>query len=390
MPLEGEITIKVSTNASLVKEVLIASSRPLHIPQLFLNQPVQKVATTLDALYQLCNTAHRFAFLRLLDKCQIISLSANEILAYQLLLDLETIREHCFSIASKWRIDNNQKINKNMIDLLATLKEINGILFLTGNTLSLTDKILRAFSCIKDLVEKLEAQLTLTLIGTQFNAETVLDSSHNFDYWIKTQDSDCALFLHHIQQSKFSDLGNTNTQFLPNITTEEMTILLSNDTFIAQPSYNRICYETTPYARQINQPLIQQLVAKYGTGLLARSAAQLLEIFELMRHIKSDYGQIYAEDIHYDIKPATNINHAIIEVEAARGKLIHSLSIQGDQVKAYQILSPTQWNFHPHGVLKQMIQTLNVSSKQDLTHKITLLVNAIDPCVGYKIEVVDA
>jgi hypothetical protein len=53
------------------------------------------------------NTAHRFAFLRLLDKCKVISLSVNEMLAYQLLLDLETIREHCFSILcyALWTIE---------------------------------------------------------------------------------------------------------------------------------------------------------------------------------------------------------------------------------------------------------------------------------------------
>jgi hypothetical protein len=100
MSIEGEITIKVIINSGVTKETLITSSRPLHIPQLFINQPVQKVAETLDSLYQLCNTAHRFAFLRLLDKCKVISLSVNEMLAYQLLLDLETIREHCFSIFS--------------------------------------------------------------------------------------------------------------------------------------------------------------------------------------------------------------------------------------------------------------------------------------------------
>ncbi|SHN91517.1 nickel-dependent hydrogenase large subunit [bacterium endosymbiont of Bathymodiolus sp. 5 South] len=390
MSIEGEITIKVITNSGVAKETLITSSRPLHIPQLFIDQPVQKVAETLDSLYQLCNTAHRFAFLRLLDKCKVISLSENEVLAYQLLLDLETIREHCFSISSKWRINDNQKINKNMIDLLATLKEINSTLFSVGNPLSLLDKTLQSFACIKNLVEKLKTQLTLTLIGEQFNAETVFSNIHNFDYWIKTQSSDCAIFLHNIQQSKFGDLGKVKTQFLPNITTAEITVLLNDDAFIAQPSHNGICYETTPYTRQINHPLIQQLSAKYDAGLLSRVATQLLEIFELMSRVKGNYTQIYSEDIHYNKVASIDATSAIVEVEAARGKLIHSLTVQGDQVKAYRILSPTQWNFHPQGILKQMIQALNFNNKQDLVNKITLLVNAIDPCVGYKIKVIDA
>jgi hypothetical protein len=320
----------------------------------------------------------------------VISLSVNEMLAYQLLLDLETIREHCFSIFSKWRINDNQKINKNMIDLLATLKGINSTLFSVGNPLSLMDKTLQSFACIKSLVEKLKTQLTLTLIGEQFNAETVFNNTYNFDYWIKTQSSDCAIFLHNIQQSQFGDLGNVKTQFLPNIMPSEMTALLNDDAFIAQPSHKGICYETTPYTRQINNPLIQQLSAKYGTGLLSRAATQLLEIFELMNRVKSNYTQIYSEDIQYNRRASIDATSAVVEVQAARGKLIHSLTIQDDQVKAYRILSPTQWNFHPQGILKQMIQALSFSNKQDLVNKITLLVNAIDPCVGYKIKVIDA
>jgi hypothetical protein len=42
MSIEGEITIKVIINSGVTKETLITSSRPLHIPQLFINQPVQK------------------------------------------------------------------------------------------------------------------------------------------------------------------------------------------------------------------------------------------------------------------------------------------------------------------------------------------------------------
>ncbi|CAB5507562.1 hypothetical protein [uncultured Gammaproteobacteria bacterium] len=390
MSIEGKIVIKVVIEASDIKKVLISSSRPLHITQLFAGQSIQKVATTLDALYQLCNTAHRFAFLHLLDKCKVISLSKNEIMACQLLLDLETIREHCFSIATKWRIDDSNKINKNIVDLFATLREINTTLFLTGNPLSLEKKTLQPFSGINSLVAKLEQQLMLELVGEQFHSETILSNSENFEYWIKTQSSDCALFLHNIQQSQSSGLGSVDSLFLPNITTEEIITLLNDDGFIGQPTYKNICYETTPYSRQKKHPLIQKLSAKYGNGVLSRYASQLLEIFELLKGVKHNYVNLYSEDIHYDINTSTVVNTAVVEVEAARGKLMHSLTIQGEEIKSYRILSPTQWNFHPQGVLKQMIQSLDFQNKQDLVNKITLLTNAIDPCVGYTIEINNA
>jgi hypothetical protein len=43
----------------------------------------------------------------------------------------------------------------------------------------------------------------------------IIDTKHrvlfeNFEYWIKTQSSDCALFLHNIQQSQSSGLGSVD------------------------------------------------------------------------------------------------------------------------------------------------------------------------------------
>jgi len=100
MPIEGEIKITVAGNSGMVETVSITSTRPLHITQLFKDKSIETVADLINTLYHLCNTAHRFSYFRLLDNSGVISLSKNEISAYQLLLDLETIREHCFSIST--------------------------------------------------------------------------------------------------------------------------------------------------------------------------------------------------------------------------------------------------------------------------------------------------
>jgi hypothetical protein len=97
----------------------------------------------MNILYQLCNTAHRFTFLSLLKQNNVIKLSKNETLAYQLLLDLETIKEHCFSIASKWSEDN--AIDANVTGVLATIKQINTMLFIDCDSLGIDDKTLASF-----------------------------------------------------------------------------------------------------------------------------------------------------------------------------------------------------------------------------------------------------
>ena len=148
MPIEGEIKINVVGNSGMVETVSIISTRPLHITELFKDKSIETVADLINTLYHLCNTAHRFSYLRLLDNSGVISLSKNEISAYQLLLDLETIREHCFSISTKWRQDTAKAIDTNIIKLLTTLKEINTTLFTGSDPLSLMDKELQAFSSV--------------------------------------------------------------------------------------------------------------------------------------------------------------------------------------------------------------------------------------------------
>ena len=77
----------------------------------------------------------------------------------------------------------------------------------------------------------------------------------------------------------------------------------------------------------------------------------------------------------------------IAQVEAARGRLVHRVELDGDRVQRYQILAPTEWNFHPRGVLAQGVKGLAVSNKALLRRQTELLINAIDPCVGYELQI---
>ena len=75
------------------------------------------------------------------------------------------------------------------------------------------------------------------------------------------------------------------------------------------------------------------------------------------------------------------------QVEAARGRLVHCVELERGVVKHYQILAPTEWNFHPLGVVARGLETLTTKNEILLRKQADLLINAIDPCVGYDITV---
>ena len=387
MSIEGEIKISVVARSGQVESVSITSTRPLHITKLFAGKSIDSVAEIMNALYQLCNTAHRFAFLRLLDESAVITLSQNEIQAYKLLLDLETIREHCFSIASKWSQDADNLIDTNIINLLATLKEINSTLFANTDALSLADKELQSFNSIDKLIIKLEQQLQNLLIGSKNNSESIFTDMDSFNNWLQVGESKSVTFLNYLQQHKLNEIGDVKVSHLPDLNLQEVSALLNNDAYIQHPSYQEITCETTPYSRQSKHQFIKQLVNAHGNGVLTRAVSQLLEVFELLNKVKHDYRDIEPENISYNIQLPVLETSALVQLEAARGRLVHQLSIENEKIKTYQILAPTEWNFHPEGVLNNMIKSLSFTDKEDLIKRVKLLVNAIDPCVGYSVEV---
>lgn len=79
-------------------------------------------------------------------------------------------------------------------------------------------------------------------------------------------------------------------------------------------------------------------------------------------------------------------------VEMARGLLVHQVEIEaplGDapaRVAACRVLAPTEWNFHPQGVVAQTIAALDVNQPADATERrVRLLMAAFDPCVPFDV-----
>lgn len=86
----------------------------------------------------------------------------------------------------------------------------------------------------------------------------------------------------------------------------------------------------------------------------------------------------------------TGENQALAWVEMARGLLVYQVEIQWTQgsakVVSCQVVAPTEWNFHAHGVVATHIAGLDVSqSAALLDRKVRMLMAAFDPCVPFEV-----
>lgn len=89
---------------------------------------------------------------------------------------------------------------------------------------------------------------------------------------------------------------------------------------------------------------------------------------------------------------ATGPSQGMAWVEMARGLLVHQVEIEapvGDapaRVAACRVLAPTEWNFHPQGVVAQTIAALDRGRPaEDTERRVRLLMAAFDPCVPFDV-----
>jgi Ni,Fe-hydrogenase I large subunit len=77
------------------------------------------------------------------------------------------------------------------------------------------------------------------------------------------------------------------------------------------------------------------------------------------------------------------------EVECARGVLVHRVQLAEQNIVAYDVCAPTDWNLHSEGSLATLIG-LPATDVARLRAHATWLVQMLDPCVAFDIEVVHA
>lgn len=71
-------------------------------------------------------------------------------------------------------------------------------------------------------------------------------------------------------------------------------------------------------------------------------------------------------------------------VETARGLLMHEIVLDGEHIADYFIVAPTEWNFHPQGILADQLLGQDAKDRDALQQHVARTVAALDPCVPWE------
>jgi hypothetical protein len=378
--VEGGIDIAVTAGGGRIVDVAIANHRPLGLASHLVGFTPEAAVGRLVTLLSVCRIAQGLAGCMAVEQAMGIDPGPSQQAARSLLLRGEIALDHATSALLVWPglVGKRPTAFNPMKSLRASLADLPVCLYPDGDWMrpgggrlapesaELTTRLDMAEAAIE------EARLVLPLDPACWQ-DCVCNCT-----------GPAAELFHLLKQKGLEGFGATNVEMLGTLDPIALARLLAADgagSFAAQPDWEGEPRETGPLARQISNLLVAAIVAEHGRGLAAHFLAQCVETtlcLVEMRHL----AQKIREDTNMPILDVNGIGLGL--VEAARGWLAHRVEIADGHIRRYQILAPTEWNFHPHGALVRGL--IGNSFGQADQYLARLLVTALDPCVPYRIE----
>lgn len=132
--------------------------------------------------------------------------------------------------------------------------------------------------------------------------------------------------------------------------------------------------DTGPWSRHHDR------VAPAAHNAWMRLVSRLVDLLQLAHPAGADWLSAGAAS------PAAG--EGLAWVETARGLLVYRVGLDaydgspaGPRLQSLQVLAPTDWNFHPHGVLAEALRALPTDDSAAATR----LAVAFDPCVAFTV-----
>ena len=383
--LEPGISVTLGVVAGKLAQVDIRSTRLVQAARMLAGRSPAQISAILPTIYSLCGTAQALAGCAAMEAALGLIPSPAQRMARQVLLLLETISEHAQGVLRDWPLLLDEApdlaLIKPLRPMLAGVKRAlypgNDWARPGGGGLTIDRPA---------LAEHLKGLPSLAAHLFQHDPQDWLASPHRLDAWSQRRDCTAARLLHRLDRDDLAGFGGAPFHPMPVSGPRDLESRLDHDqdgTYLARPDCDGEVYETNALSRHASHPLLAALTARYGNGAAPRLMARMVEIAAALRDVE-ELVQDLCDAPAPVLAPRTG-GVGLGMVDAARGLLAHRVEIKESLVSRYQILAPTEWNFHPRGPLHAGL--VGAEATPDLEWRVRLLVAALDPCVACTIEI---
>lgn len=386
--VEGGIRLTLHLVGDRVGNAAITSTRPVGACSALEGRPVEEALRLLPNMFSICGTAQGHAGLEAAEAAMGWVASALHQDARQLLLLAETASEHAWRALMDWPplIDGTPDV-----PALATLKKplarISGHLYPDGDWNRLGGGRLDPDrDGIQASLDELTNAVQVSVLGIDWNEVADVDS---LSAWAGKGATPPARLVAHLLDLNLAGFGASDVDPMPDLDPVDLDQHLDEDAerdFVASPRWHGAVFQTGPLARQWSVPLVIDVRDRFGPGVLSLVVSRLVELSSVigeMGAISVRLGQDEGADAATGSSGGSGVGMAA--VEAARGRLVHRVAVEDGRVTRYQILAPTEWNFHGDGPLTRGLEG---ASAENVEARARMLVSALDPCVACEIDVV--
>ncbi len=369
--LEGRIDIRLTRKGDAVTGVEIRSSRPQLAQKLMAGRGPEEAADLAGLIFSLCGKAQKVAAQAACGAALGRAPSLDVLRQCERGVLVELAQEHAWRLLLNWpeQAGRERNLSPDMPSLLLLRQSAEDPLRFAEALKNLLGAIL--------LGESPEHWLDMDLTG--------------FDIWRRNARTLVAKLFADLGDGP--DPGAIQTPLLPPLA--DMDALLATDlallalddaAYCAVPLWNGSPAETGALARMADHPMLAGWIARRGRGVGARLLARLIELAGLPQRLRADTGP--SLDARVVRSWSLGENAGMAGVETSRGLLLHVVRLQDGRIADYRIVAPTEWNFHPAGPLAQALRALEAGP--GLESRARLVSQALDPCVAYGVELIDA
>jgi len=377
MDFEGRLNIRLHVRGRKVEAVEIHSSRSVHASRVFVGKGVEEALSLLPLIFSVCGTAQACAGVRACEQALGLSPGPDTEQLREALVGLETLQQHLWHLMLRWpAFLGEPPLEEAMIGA-------RRLLGARRRQLSPDD---RPFRPGREAGEIRGGELAAGEAMVRLLAETVFGEPPEawlervalaeLEAWAAGRRTVAARLLDQVMAQNWQGVGRSPVAPLPPLQEAQLQPMLREDAFVERPRWQGACRETSVLTRT-RSPLLQRLHDTLGNALLTRLVARLTEVACLALELPA-FAPLPADGAG----EGTGISRA----EAARGRLFHQVELDGERILDYRILAPTEWNFHPRGVVASSLLGVG-GTAADMERQARLVVDAIDPCVGYDLEI---
>jgi hypothetical protein len=354
--LAGELKVLVSVREGSVRGVRIESTRPQLASRLLAGKPAAEAVAMVPQLFSICGRSQHIAAELALAAARG---AAGAVDAAQVrAIEAEMAQEYLWRALIDWPRDE-------------------------GSTADATTLAAARSALAHDDRDLLRALVERDVLGATARQWYEHERVPDFEIWIARGATATARFLARVQRDGPRH-GACDVPLLPHFDADDVAPRLAasldaDPDFERLPTYDGKPAETGASARLAWQPLVAALAQAFGRSTLVRFAARLSE---LARIACGDPAPMPLAGSR-ELAPRRGLGW----VETARGLLLHQIDLDGERIARYRIVAPTEWNFHPQGALAAATLGVHETSAADLRRRTEWLLQSLDPCVAYSLEI---